>query len=247
MKTVMMVEDEQPIRAMISYALVRAGYAVIEAKDAREAKAQIAQQPPDIILMDWMLPGQNGTELTKQLKQSITTRHVPIIMLTALSSEQDKITGLDAGADDYISKPFSPGELVARIKAVLRRVNPASDGETVLRCAGLVLDPLSHRVTLNDDVLNLGPTEFRLLKFLMQHPERVYTREQLLNHVWGQNVYVEERTVDVHILRLRKALIPYGYEHYIQTVRGAGYRFSAKHVPAHQHLNTAPASAQMHH
>lgn len=228
MKTVMIVEDEQPIRTMVNYALTRAGYELIEVENAREANEQLADQTPDIILMDWMLPGQSGMELTKRLKREVATQHIPIIMLTAMAEENDKITGLNAGADDYISKPFSPGELIARIQAVLRRTRPYDNNQSTLTCHGLTLDPVNHRITVNDEVIHPGPTEFRLLKFFMQNPNRVYNREQLLNHAWGQNVYVEERTVDVHILRLRKHLQPYNYDSYIQTVRGAGYRFATE-------------------
>ena len=228
MKTILMVEDEQPIRHMVGFALNRAGFELIEAADTYEARQQLTERHPDLILMDWMLAGLSGIEMTKQLKREISTRHIPIIMLTALSDERDKIAGLNSGADDYISKPFSPGELIARIHAILRRVKPTdSDNEQILVCHELSLDPGSHQVTIADTLLDLGPTEFRLLKFFMQHPERVYNREQLLNHAWGQNVYVEERTVDVHILRLRKHLQPFGYDTHIQTVRGAGYRFAA--------------------
>lgn len=226
MKTVMIVEDEQPIRTMINYALNRAGYAAVEAENAREANEQIALRIPDIILMDRMLPGQNGMELTRRLKREVTTQHIPIIMLTAMAEENDKINGLDAGADDYISKPFSPGELIARIKAVLRRSQPNDHDQITLFCNGIELDPGNHRITIRNEEIHTGPTEYRLLKFFMQNPNRVYSREQLLNHAWGQNVYVEERTVDVHILRLRKHLQPYGFDDYIQTVRGAGYRFT---------------------
>nr|CAA6823566.1 MAG: Phosphate regulon transcriptional regulatory protein PhoB (SphR) [uncultured Thiotrichaceae bacterium] len=226
MKNILIVEDEAPIRTMVSYALSQAGYHLTEAGDAYEANEYISDQEPDLILMDWMLPGQNGVEITKRLKQNIKTRHIPIIMLTALNSEQDKVTGLSVGADDYISKPFSPRELVARINAVIRRANPDSCTDSVLSCHQLTLDPVSHRVCVGDQLLSPGPTEYRLLKFLMLHPDRVYSREQLLDNVWGQNVYVEERTVDVHILRLRQSLMPYGYDRHVQTVRGAGYRFT---------------------
>lgn len=220
----MIVEDEQPIRTMISYALSRAGYELIEAESAREANEQIARRIPDIILMDWMLSGQSGVELTKRLKREVATRHIPVIMLTARAEETEKITGLNAGADDYMTKPFSPGELVARIHAVLRRAGQYSSEQDVLTCNSIELDPGSYRVTIHGEEIHTGPTEYRLLKFFMKNPNRVYSREQLLNRVWGQNVYVEERTVDVHILRLRKHLQP--YDHHIQTVRGAGYRFS---------------------
>lgn len=228
MSTVLIVEDEQPIRQMLGFALGRAGFESLEAKDARQAREHISVQRPDLILMDWMLPDTSGVELTRRLKKEISTQHIPIIMLTARTEESDKITGLNAGADDYVSKPFSPGELIARIQAVMRRARPASTRD-VIEYDQLQLDNESHRVSVDGTPLELGPTEFRLLRFFMQHPDRVYSREQLLDHAWGRNIYVEERTVDVHILRLRKTLSPWGYDKYIQTVRGAGYRFSPTH------------------
>jgi two-component system phosphate regulon response regulator PhoB len=179
------------------------------------------------VLLDWMLPGASGMEFARRIKKDELTSHIPIIMLTAKGSESDKINGLDAGADDYITKPFSPRELIARIKAVLRRTSPQSESETI-EIDKLVLDTASHRIMVDDEPLELGPTEYRLLHFFMTHPERVYSRGQLLDRVWGSNVYVEERTVDVHIRRLRKALTPSGYDQYVQTVRSAGYRFSTK-------------------
>ena len=225
MSTVLIVEDEKPIRQMLGFALGRAGFESMEAQDARQAREHISVQRPDLILMDWMLPDTSGIELTRRLKKEINTQHIPIIMLTARTEESDKITGLNAGADDYVSKPFSPGELIARIQAVMRRARPASTRD-VIEYSKLQLDNESHRVSVDGTTLELGPTEFRLLRFFMQHPDRVYSREQLLDHAWGRNIYVEERTVDVHILRLRKNLSPWGYDKYIQTVRGAGYRFS---------------------
>lgn len=227
MSTILIVEDEQPIRQMVGFALKRESHTLLEAESCSQAKQILNRTQPDLILMDWMLPDNDGVDFTRHLKRQITTQNIPIIMLTAKAEEQDKIEGLNAGSDDYISKPFSPGELLARIQAVLRRANPAQTQQK-LSCQDLTLDPSSHRVFVGDDSIDLGPTEFRLLKFFMQHPERVYSREQLLDHAWGQNVYVEERTVDVHILRLRKTLAPWGYDAYIQTVRGAGYRFSTK-------------------
>ncbi|MGC8730944.1 MAG: phosphate regulon transcriptional regulator PhoB, partial [Halothiobacillaceae bacterium] len=187
----------------------------------------LARQVPDLILLDWMLPGASGLELARRLKKDELTRDVPIIMLTARGEEEDKVTGLEAGADDYITKPFSPRELLARIKAVLRRATPEGES-TVIRIDGLELDTGGHRVTAQGQSLEMGPTEFRLLEFFMTHPERVYSRGQLLDRVWGRNSFVEERTVDVHILRLRKALAPSGHDAMIQTVRGAGYRFSSR-------------------
>ncbi|MGB9670042.1 MAG: phosphate regulon transcriptional regulator PhoB [Halothiobacillaceae bacterium] len=226
-KTILIVEDEKPIREMVSFALGRAGYTLVEAGDIAEAFECLVRQVPDLILLDWMLPGASGLELARRLKKDELTRDVPIIMLTARGEEEDKVTGLEAGADDYITKPFSPRELLARIKAVLRRATPEGES-TVIRIDGLELDTGGHRVTAQGQSLEMGPTEFRLLEFFMTHPERVYSRGQLLDRVWGRNSFVEERTVDVHILRLRKALAPSGHDAMIQTVRGAGYRFSSR-------------------
>lgn len=223
--TILIVEDEQAIRSMVKLALERANFEVREAADARQAYNEIERQRPSLILMDWMLPGSNGLEIVKHLQRNPGTQDIPVIMLTARAEEADKIKGFGAGVDDYISKPFSPAELVARIRAVLRRAYQDNPSD-ICEFQGLSLDPRSHRVIAGEDEIEFGPTEFRLLKFFMQHPDRVYSREQLLNNAWGRNVYVEERTVDVHILRLRKALAPHGLDHYIQTVRGAGYRFS---------------------
>lgn len=226
-KRVLIVEDEQPIREMIAFALESAGYEIQEATDAREAQNLIAEGLPDLILLDWMLPGMSGIDYARRLKKEELTQEIPVIMLTARAEEEDKILGLDSGADDYITKPFSPRELVARIKAVMRRGGPPVADE-ILEANGLVLDTASHRVSAGNYTLEIGPTEYRLLEFFMSHPERVYSRSQLLDRVWGSNVYVEERTVDVHIRRLRKALEPYGHDGLIQTVRGAGYRFSTR-------------------
>ncbi|MEP1215186.1 MAG: phosphate regulon transcriptional regulator PhoB [Marinobacter sp.] len=225
-KTVLIVDDEAPIREMIAVALEMADYDYLEAADAREAHALIVDKQPDLILLDWMLPGTSGVELARRLKKEETTAEIPIIMLTAKVEEDNKIQGLEVGADDYITKPFSPRELVARLKAVLRRTTPPGV-ETPIEVEGLTLDPVGHRVTTETGALNIGPTEYRLLQFFMTHQERVYTRSQLLDQVWGGNVYVEERTVDVHIRRLRKALGDQ-YDHLIQTVRGTGYRFSTR-------------------
>lgn len=224
---ILIVEDEKPIREMIAFSLRRNGYEVLEAEDVSAARASIANRRPDLILMDWMLPDMSGLELTRQLKRDKENKDVPVIMLTARADEHDKVTGLDSGADDYITKPFSPRELLARISAVLRRAAPAG-GEPVINAEGLVLDAASHRVTAGDRTVTLGPTEYKLLAFFMTHAERVYSRSQLLDRVWGGNVYVEERTVDVHIRRLRKALEACGFDRFVQTVRGAGYRFSTK-------------------
>ncbi len=222
---VLVVEDETAIRDMIAFALKRAGIAPMLAEDARAAQLAIADRLPDLILLDWMLPGASGLELARRLRREDLTREIPIIMLTARGEEDDRVLGLDAGVDDYIVKPFSTRELIARIRAVLRRTQPHGEGQTI-SLGGLTLDTLSHRVFAQEKPVQLGPTEYRLLAFFMSHPERVYTRSQLLDNVWGSGVYVEERTVDVHIRRLRKCLEPCGLEEYIQTVRGAGYRFS---------------------
>jgi two-component system, OmpR family, phosphate regulon response regulator PhoB len=224
-KHVLIVEDEKPIRDMIAFGLRRAGFEVSEAEDCRAARIRLADRLPDLLLVDWMLPDMSGLELTRLVKKEAATREVPVIILTARAEEEDKVRGLEGGADDYITKPFSPRELLARIKAVLRRGGPDEE-EEVFSAGGLSLDAASHRVTAGEAAVSLGPTEFRLLKFFMTHPDRVYGRGQLLDRVWGGNVYVEERTVDVHIRRLRKALEPSGCDRLIQTVRGAGYRFS---------------------
>ncbi|MGQ9424751.1 phosphate regulon transcriptional regulator PhoB [Gilvimarinus sp. F26214L] len=226
-KTILIVDDEAPIRDMLRVALEMADYRCLEAEDAQQAHGLIIDENPDLILLDWMLPQTSGIELARRLKRDEVTARTPIIMLTAKGEEDNKIQGLEVGADDYITKPFSPRELVARLKAVLRRAGPEEEAEP-LRVEGLCLDPASHRVTINDQPVQIGPTEYRLLQFFLTHQERVYTRSQLLDHVWGGNVYVEERTVDVHIRRLRKALSLDGHDRYVQTVRGAGYRFSTK-------------------
>jgi two-component system phosphate regulon response regulator PhoB len=226
-KQILIVEDEKPIRDMIAFGLRRAGFDVREAEDCTAARASIADQRPDLLLVDWMLPDQSGLELTRAVKRNRDTQDLPVIMLTARAEEQDKVAGLEGGADDYVTKPFSPRELLARIQAVLRRSLPAGTGET-LDVGGLKLDVASHRVTAGDEPVQLGPTEYRLLQFFMEHQDRVYSRSQLLDRVWGGNVYVEERTVDVHIRRLRKALEPHGLDRLVQTVRGAGYRFSTR-------------------
>ena len=226
-KQVLIVEDERPIREMIAFGLKRAGFDVREAEDSRAARAALADKRPDLILVDWMLPDTSGLELARALKRDRETRELPIIMLTARAEEGDKVAGLEGGADDYITKPFSPRELVARINAVLRRAAP-HNGDERIEFEGLALDQASHRVLVGERTVALGPTEYRMLEFFMTHPERVYKRDQLLDRVWGGNVYVEERTIDVHIRRLRKALEEFGYDRFIQTVRGSGYRFSAR-------------------
>ncbi len=223
---VLVVEDEVAIRDMLAFNLGRAGYEVLPAGSGSEARASIADRYPDVVLMDWMLPDVSGLELTRQLKRDPETREIPVIMLTARVEEDSRVAGLEGGADDYITKPFSPRELLARIKAVLRRGSPAKDEVVIVE--NLKLDARSHRVSVNDTDVALGPTEYRLLGFFMRHPDRVFSRAQLLDRVWGGNAYVEERTVDVHIRRLRKALTPCGYDKLIQTVRGAGYKFSPR-------------------
>jgi two-component system, OmpR family, phosphate regulon response regulator PhoB len=226
-KQVLIVEDERPIREMIAFGLKRHGFEVREAEDCRAARASLADRRPDLVLIDWMLPDMSGLELARSLKRDRETRELPIIMLTARAEEGDKVAGLEGGADDYMTKPFSPRELVARINAVLRRAAP-HNGDERIEFEGLALDQASHRVLVGEKTVPLGPTEYRMLEFFMTHPERVYKRDQLLDRVWGGNVYVEERTIDVHIRRLRKALEEFGYDRFIQTVRGSGYRFSAR-------------------
>ena len=225
-KQILILEDEKPIRDMVAFGLRRGGFEVLEAEDCAEARARIADRFPDLALIDWMLPDMSGLEFTRWLKKNESTRDLPVIMLTARAEEEDKVRGLEGGADDYVTKPFSPRELIARINAVLRRSGNGS--EDVVAADGLELDAASHRVRADGNEVSLGPTEFRLLRFFMTHRERVYSRDQLLDRVWGGNVYVEERTVDVHIRRLRKALEGRGYDRFIQTVRGAGYRFSTQ-------------------
>ena len=224
---ILIIEDEAAIREMVAMALGRAGYEVFQAESGEEGFSLLNEHVPDLILLDWMLPGMSGIDFARRIGKDPLSSNIPIIMLTARGEEEDKIRGLDVGADDFVTKPFSPRELVSRIKAVLRRASPMSS-EEVVEVNGLRLDPVSHRVTANEARVSMGPTEFRLLHFFMTHPERVFTRGQLLDNVWGTNVYVEERTVDVHIRRLRKAIAGFGHDSLIQTVRGAGYRFSGK-------------------
>ena len=225
--TVLVVEDEPSIQELIAACLQHAGHKVLRASSAEDAMRLINVNLPDIVLLDWMLPGMSGIRYAQRLRADERTKDLPIIMLTARSEEHDKVTGLDAGADDYLTKPFSPRELMARIKAVLRRRAPQIT-EDCVEIDGLRVDPATHRVTGNGRMLDLGPTEFRLLLFFMTHAERVYSRGQLLDQVWGDHVFVEERTVDVHIRRLRAALEQTGHDSMIQTVRGSGYRFSAQ-------------------
>ncbi len=223
---ILIVEDETAIQELIAVNLEGAGHHALRAADSEQALGIIRQTLPDLVLLDWMLPGQSGLAVARHLRGDARKRSIPIIMLTAKSAEQDKILGLEAGADDYITKPFSPRELLARIKAVMRRRAPQMTDD-VIEVRGLRLDPAAHRVSGNGRTLELGPTEFRLLHFFMTHAERVHSRTQLLDQVWGDHVFVEERTVDVHIRRLRKALEASGHDALIETVRGTGYRFAA--------------------
>jgi len=225
-KRVLIVDDEAPIREMIAVALEMAGYECIEAESAQVAHPLIVDNKPDMILLDWMMPGSSGVEFARRLRKDEMTSDIPIIMITAKGDEDNKIQGLESGIDDYITKPFSPRELVARLKTVLRRTTPKGVEEPIT-VDSLTLDPVSHRVSSELQPLDLGPTEFRLLQFFMTHQDRAYSRSQLLDLVWGGNVYVEERTVDVHIRRLRKALGK-RHDYLIQTVRGTGYRFSSR-------------------
>lgn len=225
--TVLVVDDEAAIRDMIAFALERAGMKPQLAADAQEAMLSISRERPDIILLDWMMPGVSGIELTRRLRRESFTEDIPIIMLTARVSEDDKVSGLEAGTDDYVIKPFSPRELLARVRAVLRRCAPM-DSHGKIRADSLEMDTISRRVSHDGSEIHLGPTEYRLLEFFMSHAGRAYSRAQLLDHVWGADAYLEERTVDVHIRRLRKALEPANIDHYLQTVRGHGYRFLAE-------------------
>jgi len=230
--TILIVDDEPAIRDMIGITLDLAGFASITAETAHQAHVAIVDNRPDLVLLDWMLPGGSGIELARRLKRDELTSSLPIIMLTAKTSEDNKVQGLDVGVDDYITKPFSPRELVARIKAVLRR-STGNQQDKVIRVFDLQLDPSSHRITIEDIPVDMGPTEFKLLKFFMSHQEKVFSRDHIQDQVWGGNVYLEERTIDVHIRRLRKALssvekTSFNYARLIQTVRGAGYRFSVK-------------------
>jgi two-component system phosphate regulon response regulator PhoB len=223
--SILVIEDEPAIQELIAMNLEQAGHRVMRARDAEQASVMVRNILPDVVLLDWMLPGQSGLAFARHLRGDARTRSVPIIMLTARGTESDKVAGLDAGADDYLTKPFSPRELIARIRAVLRRRSPELSEEPV-EIAGLRLDPVSHRVSAQGKPVELGPTEFRLLHFLMTHTERVHSRAQLLDQVWGDHVFVEERTVDVHIRRLRMGLEASGHDRLVETVRGSGYRFA---------------------
>ncbi len=225
-KRILIVDDEPAIRDMVAFALRKGDFEPVHAGDGREAQTAIADRVPDLILLDWMLPGASGLELARRWRREDLTRDVPIIMLTARGEENDRVGGLEAGVDDYVVKPFSARELLARIRAVMRRSRD-DDEDGSVSVGGLRIDGAAHRVYAGAEPIAIGPTEYRLLHFFMTHPERVYTRSQLLDHVWGGSVYVEERTVDVHIRRLRKTLEPARLDGMVQTVRGAGYRFSA--------------------
>ncbi|MBK5942005.1 phosphate regulon transcriptional regulator PhoB [Halochromatium roseum] len=226
MPTVMIVDDEPDIREVMRFALEEGGFRVLEAGHADDARKLLAEGP-DLVLLDWMLPGRSGLELAAQLKQNPKSRNIPIIMVSARGEEEDRVKGLDTGADDYITKPFSPREMVARVNAVLRRSKPDEVSDQT-EIGGLIIDNISHRVSANGIAIDIAPTEYRLLHFFMTHADRAFNRSQLLDQVWGDQVYVEERTVDVHVRRLRKALEKTGHEHLLQTVRGVGYRFSDK-------------------
>jgi two-component system, OmpR family, phosphate regulon response regulator PhoB len=225
MATVLVIDDEPDIREVMRFALEEAGFRVLEAGHADEARKTLLSDNPDLMLLDWMLPGRSGLELAKELKQSSRTRPIPIIMVSAKGEEEDRVRGLETGADDYIAKPFSPREMVARVNAVLRRSRP-DDLAGEIEIGGLRIDHVSHRVSANGRRIEIAPTEYRLLHFFMTHVNRAFSRSQLLDQVWGDQVYVEERTVDVHIRRLRKALEITGHDRLLQTVRGVGYRFS---------------------
>lgn len=224
--TILVVEDESAIRDMIGMSLDRAGFRWLAAGSVEEARVCLADHAPSLILLDWMLPGVSGLDFARQLRRDDSTRDLPVIMLTARDAEEDMIRGLEGGVDDYLTKPFSTRELVARIKTVLRRSGVGDEAK--ISIGPLTLEPSSHRVWADEEKIELGPTEFRLLQFFMQHPERVFARDQLLDRIWGRNVYIHDRTVDVHIRRLRKALEPHQAANLIQTVRGAGYRFSVQ-------------------
>jgi two-component system phosphate regulon response regulator PhoB len=227
MATVLVVDDEPDIREVMRFALEEAGFRVLEAGHAEDARKILLTDHADLLLLDWMLPGRTGLELAKELKQSSKTRPIPIIMVSARGQEEDRVRGLDTGADDYIAKPFSPREMVARVNAVLRRTRP-DDAAAEIEIGGLRIDDVSHRVTAAGKRIEIAPTEYRLLHFFMTHVDRAFSRTQLLDQVWGDQVYVEERTVDVHVRRLRKALEVTGHDRLLQTVRGVGYRFSDK-------------------
>jgi len=223
--TILIVEDEAAIRDMLKIILEQAGFKTLLAEEAASAQIQLTDHSPDLIVLDWMLPGISGVDWARRLKKDASYSEIPIILLTARGEEEDKVRGLEIGADDYITKPFSPKELIARIRAVLRRVGKLS-GSTQISLGDITLDTEQHRITIGNRHLDVSPTEFRLMHFLMTHPDKVFSRTQLLDQVWGRSVYIDERTVDVYILRLRKILAEFGKEDVVQTVRGFGYRFS---------------------
>ncbi|HBD11564.1 MAG TPA: phosphate regulon transcriptional regulatory protein PhoB [Porticoccaceae bacterium] len=227
--TVLIVDDEPAIRDMVCIALESAGFNSMQAENAADAHTLIIDEDPDVVLLDWMMPGTSGLELLRRLRRDEITAQIPVIMLTAKAEEDNLVQGLDSGAADYITKPFSPRELIARIRALIRRTQPTTGTEPI-KVDQLVYDPVSHHVSIGEKAISMGPTEFRLLGFFLTHQDRVYSRDQILDHVWGGNVYIDERTVDVHIRRLRKALAVADHDRFIQTVRGAGYRFSQKLV-----------------
>lgn len=224
--SILVVEDEPEILELLSFTMTRAGFEVVGAESSEHALKLLDQAQPDLAIIDWMLPGMSGVDLARQLRRDELTANLPIIMLTARSEEADKLRSFESGVDDYVTKPFSPRELIARVKALLRRSGAPEDN--VLEVEGIRLDMNSHRITIGGSPVHLGPTEYRLLELLMRHPDRVFDRSQLLDRVWGRAVYVDERTVDVHVLRLRKILQPHDLHHLIQTVRGAGYMFSKR-------------------
>lgn len=223
--TILLVEDEPEVREMVSRVLSRDGFDMMTASDAAEGYQRISERAPDLLLVDWMLPSSSGLDFIRRCKRDELTRDTPVILLTARAEENDRLQGFETGADDYVTKPFSPRELAARIRAVLRRTSGQTN-EGVLTAGRMRLNAVAHRLYIDDEPVDIGPTEFRLLRFFMSHPERVYSRAQLLDNVWSREVFVEERTVDVHVLRLRKLLKPHGFDRAIQTVRGVGYRFS---------------------
>lgn len=229
-KKILVIEDDAAIRDMVAFALANKNFQVLCVESGQEAKQVMADFTPDLMIVDWMLPGVSGLELIRGFRRSAATRKIPIIMLTARSEENDRIDGLDSGADDYITKPFFVRELLSRISALLRRADAFEGTMLPLQAGNIVLDPVSHELTIGGISVTPGPTEYNFLLFLMQHPNRVYSRGQLLDYVWGDDVYIEERTVDVHILRLRKLLKQFNVDHMLQTVRGTGYRFSVKNV-----------------
>lgn len=225
-KTILIVDDESAIRDMLRAALEMAEFRCLEAKNAYEAQITVTDFSPDLVLLDWMMPEVSGIELLRRWRRHPETKYIPVIMLTAKTETESLVKGLDTGADDYLTKPFSPRELISRIKAILRRADQ-DGGQGPVKVGDLTLDPEARLVTVSNNPVSLGPTEYRLLEFFVNHQNRAYTRDQLLNNVWGSNVYIDERTIDVHIRRLRKALTPHGFESHIQTVRGFGYRFTA--------------------